>query len=299
MNFFQKHRPRTRTRRTFGENNTKRRPRTAAVGTEAKAIEALHRNQQLFRYPKEGFSVKIEYSLLWAMIRDGTETFPSQVVKNAIEEEDFYEYMVVEDSGKPNEKNPSARQSAESSEGSHAEEEEDRVSYAQLSAILSLSAEKMEKNNASQNAYNSQSSNETLPSRRSNILQDRKSNDEDDTTVPELLCKRILQAVVRYAERHGLDRETELTELLAPVKRVAEARASKTELRAILPLYAGYTAALLTGNPLPMLVGAVAMSKVPDNSHELENMHSIEKQTSRAADVERAGLLDEAEDEFY
>ena len=100
----------------------KRRPTGGAVGTEAKAIENMTKNSNAFGYPKEGFVTRIEHSLLYNMIGE-PDVYPAAAVLEQIDEEDFSIYLEVADE--------SSRLGGEPS-----------VSYAQLSAIVALSAEK-------------------------------------------------------------------------------------------------------------------------------------------------------------
>jgi hypothetical protein len=211
-------------------------------GTETFSLQQLERNRAAFDYPKEGFEVKIEFSLLYAML-SAPDTYPAEAVRAMIDETDFTEYMTTKDG---------------------------QTKYGQLSAILSYAAE-------------------TNPATVS-------SANTSEGSVAQKLCKKILQTVVRYAEEHELDRQTEINEVLTPVKRVARDRIERKELQAILPLYLGYSAALLTANPLPLLVGAMGLAAAPGNRTELENMDAILSETDRKSDVERTGLLDEGED---
>ncbi|CAB9500696.1 expressed unknown protein [Seminavis robusta] len=208
-------------------------------GTEVQALKQLERNRSSIGYPKEGFEVKIEFSLLYAML-SAPDTYPAEVVHAMVDEEDFTQYMTTKDGA---------------------------TSYAQLSAILAYAAE-------------------------TNPPEDAK----EELSVSQKLCKKILQTVVRYAEANELDRETEIDELLTPVKKVARERIERKELAAILPLYLGYSAALLTANPLPLLVGAMGLAAAPGSAQEMQNMDKIMNETERKTDIERTGLLDEGED---
>ena len=227
------------------------------VGTEAVALENMKRNRKDFGYPSQGFVTPIEHSLLYAMISEPT-LYPEKVVKDQIYEEDFTVYLV----GKQVSKEPV-------------------VSYAQLSAILALSAEKW-------------------PPQPQQEQDDDDSQQAAPTSVPQVLCKTLLQCVIRHAEQHSLDREAEVQELLAPVERLATKRDAKAELAAILPIYIGMGATLVTANPLPLWVGAavtnVMSSRVIAQEDERQNMSSIASQTNRMADIEKASLLDESED---
>ena len=110
------------------------------------------------------------------------------------------------------------------------------------------------------------------------------------------MCKKVTQAVIQYTKEKNLDRETELNDLLESVKKVVTQRIAKKEMKAVLPFYVGYSAALLTGNPLPLILGAMGVAASPKSNDDVKNMEHIITQTDRVADVETAGLLDEGED---
>lgn len=87
------------------------------VGTEAKALENIQHNRLHFNYPAgSNFCNPIEHSLLYSMISAGAKVYPEDVVLNHIKEEDFSEYLEVQNNGPD--------------------------SYGQLSALLALSTEK-------------------------------------------------------------------------------------------------------------------------------------------------------------
>lgn len=236
------------------ERRRKNQPRMQ--GTESKALEQLERNRTAFRYPKDGFEQKIEFSLLYAMLAE-PDTYPKEVVQATIDEEDFLQYI-------------------------HTKNED--VSYAQLSAILAYSAE----------------NNPTATTAAKTAASEKEAEDSNDVKQPisisQKLCKKILRTIIKYAEEHELDRETEIDELFKPVRRVATQRIEKKELQAILPLYLGYSAALLTANPLPLIAGAMGLMAAPSNQADIQNVEHIIAETDRAADVERTGLLDEGDD---
>lgn len=182
--------------------------------------------------------------------------YPDDVVKQQIEEEDFEVYLEV---------------NTASSKASFHQEEEKVVSYAQLSALLALSAE-------------------TLPPQEEN------RNENNVLSSQEKLCKALLQTVVRYAEEHDLDRGKEVQEFLQPVQRIAAKHESNAALSAILPFYVGYAASLVTLNPLPMFVGATMTALSESNTGEQTNVRTFAKETSRKADLEKTSLLDETDD---
>ena len=64
-------------------------------------------------------------------------------------------------------------------------------------------------------------------------------------SISETMCKYVLKTIVRYAEEHDLDRQTEIQELLEPVERHAEKRNNKAALNQVLPFYIGYAATII------------------------------------------------------
>jgi len=233
--------------------------RGGPVGTEATAKENMRQNREHFGYPEEGFVTPIEHTLLYSMLGE-PDVYPEDVVLNHIEEEDFNNYLLVSES-----KKRTGRSFVSTKNG----EQEQIISYGQLSAILALSAEKFPPSN------------------------DR----TEQPSIPQKVCKCVMKCVVRYAEKHDLDRQTEVKELLTPVEKYSMARNNKEALHQILPFYVGYAASLITANPIPMLVGATIMGARGDKSEkERQNMVSITNETNKIADIETAGLLDEVDD---
>ena len=279
----QQHKWSIRDNSSGGSNsNDCRRP----VGTEAAALANLKKNSASFGYPPSGFVNKIEYTLIYAMLASGSSLspsaviFPDSVVEQEIESEDFSQYLWVEpDKGQRYADEPP-------------------VSYAQLSALLALSAEKY--------PPQAQATEDTNQNQRHNSGSGHdEETDKDDyssatnKTIPQKLCKVILQCVVKYANQHDLDRAVELRELIDPVQRYTNRRREKLGLR-IVPVYLGcYTAALLTGNPLPLLIGAMAIGSNVQAEEMLENearhTNAMALETERKTGVETASLLDEVE----
>ena len=236
-----------------------------AVGTEAKAIDNMTKNSKAFGYPAAGFVTRIEHSLLYNMISE-PDVYPAAAVLEQIDEEDFSIYLQVAEE---------SRFGGVTDGGNH----EPIVSYAQLSAIVALSAEKYP------------------PKERGEDQMSDDDSQEKQQSVSQKVCKKVLQCVIRYAEEHDLDREAEIQELMAPVEKRFKKRQNTDEVKSILPFYVGYTASILTGNPLPMLAGAAVMTATVDSNleNERQNMESILSETSRRADVEKTGLLDETD----
>ena len=227
--------------------------RGGPVGTEADALANTEKNRRNFGYPGE-FETRIEHSLLYNMIKE-PGIYPDDVIRDHIAEEDFTAYLSVAPS--------SNRGSRDDGEG--------EASYAQLSAIMALSAE--------------------------NYPPKKNGTDGQEKSIPQVLCKAVLRFVTRYAEEHGLDRQAEMQELLNPVERHALKRNNKAAINSILPLYIGYAASIVIANPLPLLAGASAMSVMSEKmERENENVIAISSQTNRKADIEKASLLDETDD---
>lgn len=240
--------------------------RQGPVGTEAVAIANIEQNSRNFNYPDEGFVTRIEHSLLYAMISE-PKMYPDAVIKEHIAEEDFSSYLLVAPSN------------------NNRKEEEPRISYAQLSAIMALAAEKI-----------------PPPQEDDQVTTTKKRGKQREQPLnnPQRLCKACLQCVVRYAEEHDLDRKAEVQELLDPVASHAAKRGEKAALIQALPFYVGYYAALVTLNPIPMLLGAAATSAIEQKDgsrEEQQNVDTFASETERRADVEKTSLLDEIEEE--
>mmetsp|Transcript_32478 Transcript_32478/g.71298 ORF Transcript_32478/g.71298 Transcript_32478/m.71298 type:complete len:268 (+) Transcript_32478:354-1157(+) len=253
----------------WGSRRHRRRrgPSGSAVGTEAAAVAALKANSKAFKYPPEGFVERVEYTLLYSMLNE-PKVYPENVVKEHIAAEDFNQYLAIKDAH-------GQFAASASSAGNNGSNSEERVSYAQLSALLALSAEK-------------------FPPKNDSAASDSSS---DNQSISEKLCKVILQCVVRYAEEHGLDRKAEIQELLGPVEKHAMKRNNKAALYQVLPFYVGYAATIVTANPLPMLAGAAMMSAGQDDMYEEnKNVQSIANESEKRADIEKTGLLDETDD---
>jgi hypothetical protein len=215
-----------------------------AVGTEAVAAASERINSKYFKYPENGFVSRIEYSLLYAMIRE-PDIFPTDAVTKIIEEEDFSNYFYVRP--KP---------------GTTIREYQ--VSYAQLTALLALVGEEW--------AHHSD--------------------------IPPLLCRKISQSVIRYADRHGLDRKTEIDDLLQPLHKYATQREAK-QLAKMLPwLVPALGATVVTGSPLPVYFAYMASNivesvNIEKGSTSSANTDHMLESGERAANIEHTSLLEE------
>jgi len=243
------------------------------VGTEAKAAAAKEENARNFAYPNEGFVCPVEHTLLYAMLTEPA-IYPESVIKKEIDSMDnFEEYLPVNTKTalKNNEEGP--------------------VSFAQLSAVLALSAEKFPSASMEKNGI---------------LIDNKKDGNEEEKkkeAIPYRLSKKIMRAVAQYADKHNLDREAEIQELMAPVTRYLQKRIAKNEISESVPFYIGYTATLVTANPLFLLMGAaVSINTSRKNTsarEECANAETLATEANRRGDVEKTSLLDEAEDYDY
>ena len=308
-----RNRRRLHQQRTSNNNNNSRGVGTtitssAPVGTEANAILNMTRNALHFAYPPTGFETPIEHSLLYAMI-EFPERYPEQVVKNEIEDEEFEIYLFVrkEDDGKKKDdrrrdenKHTSTHDTyysggrreqgrREENEDDENDDDEKPVSYAQLSALLSLSAEKNPPSSSSSAAEDQQQSRTTIYNANAS------ASPSSQLSIGQTLCRKLLKTITRYSDAHNLDRQTEISEFLSPVERRCQIRTEKAALQQLLPAYAGYTLSLMTGNPLPLLIGVVALTTSDPMVEETSNVSGFSARAGRSGQMETAGLLDECD----
>ena len=293
------HRRRRRQQPTCDDASRRQRP----VGTEALALENISRNALHFHYPPEGFVAPIEHSLLYSMILH-PEQYPESAVRKEIEDEEFEVYLYVKDDrgrgdyannndNDASKEDDNAGNNATSSTRRH----EGRASYAQLSALLALSAEK------SPSVAAPDSSSQPPPSEPRNSLTMEASTgiahrpSDADPSIGQALCRKILKTVTKYSESHNLDRPSEIRELLHPVERRCAIRNERSALKQLLPAYAGYALSVATGNPLPLLIGAAALAREDPMGEENVNVSEMRGMGGRMGDVETAGLLDECDDD--
>ena len=271
------------------------------VGTEAAAATAMQANAKNFSYPAAGFQNPIEHSLLYNML-SSPHVFPPQAVKDAIVAEDFSEYLATNELVKV-----LGIISVDSSSPQHQQQQQQHVcSYAQLSALLTLSAEKWPPPDNMTNTDNSINSNDSIDFSDEQQQQQQpppppplpKIADDKDSSVPQVLCKHLLQTVIKHAAEHDLDREREVQELLEPLERLHRKKGNNLFLKLILPAYVGYAASIVTANPLPLLLGTMATQVMSVNMaakehRESSNLHDFQTRTNRMADAETTSLLDE------
>ena len=303
------------------------------MGTEAKAMQNMATNAKHYNYPPEGFVTPIEHSLLYAMI-EFPECYPEGVVKSVIEDEEFDVYLYVNEDDKNKRKarrNDSDTQEQDNECGGEDGEEsdpnntatnngigngEERVSYAQLSALAALSAEKnpstatpslssrgppmgqSTNNQSQQHTGELRPPNERGLNKRGNSQQQQQQQqieNEQVLTIGQALVRKLLRTITKYSDTHSLDRQNEIREFLTPIERRCQMRNESAALKQLLPAYMGYTVSLLTGNPLPLLIGAAALTGPDPMQDENSNVSGFRAVGGRAGDMETAGLLDECE----
>lgn len=287
------HQQRTNSNNSSRGDGTSTTISTAPVGTEAKAIQNMARNALHFSYPTTGFVTPIEHSLLYAMI-EFPERYPEQVVKNEIEDEEFEIYLYVKEDNGTKKKNCGRHIDNDSGKreigrGNKNDDENDDgdekpVSYAQLSALLSLSAEKNPPSTTEDQQQSQAISNANVSLSSSSQL-----------SIGQALCRKLLKTITRYCDAHNLDRQTEITEFLSPIERRCQIRTEKAALQQLLPAYAGYTLSLMTGNPIPLLIGVVALTSSDPMVEETSNVSGFSARAGRSGQMETAGLLDECD----
>ena len=231
-------------------------------GSEAVAVESQRVNAKTFKYPPTGFENWIENTLLYTMIRESS-IFPAETVLEAIEEEDFLQYFYVKEE-EGDHRHRTLGEEDEDEDEDHTDPRTTKVaqvSYAQLTALLALAGEEW-----------------------------RSSSD-----VPQRLCKIISKEIIKYANKHDLDREQELKELLDPLIEYAKGRGRKQALQ-MLPWFAALTVSTL--NPLAFY--ATYMSMLAANSEALNKGDRADRNTidmtemgKKHSNVEKASLLDE------
>jgi hypothetical protein len=265
----QKRKPQHQQRR----NNS---PETVVVGTEAIAKANLERNARDFAYPNAGFVHKIEYTLLYSMLQSPL-IYPYDTIVKSIQEEDFEPYLLIQST---NANDPEYR------------------SLAQLSALLALASEKFV---ASSSTINSTSDSFDPYSQRT--MESSTNNAVIPTdSIPQVLCRKLIRTVVKYAEAYDLDRAACVQELLEPLSRLTSKKDVQQTAALLLPTYLGLGASILTGNPLPIYLGwaiggALTAQDMDTLQNTSNNLRDLTATTNRAADVEKTSLLDEVDDE--
>jgi hypothetical protein len=175
-------------------------------GSEAVAVESQQVNAKTFKYPMEGFETWIEHSLLYTMIRE-SNIFPPEAVLKAINEEEYTQYFIIKEKQQQKQQNNQQKNINDDDDDDDNDDDdsnrdsfnstkktvEAEVSYAQLTALLALAGEEW----------------------------------SSTSEVPQTLCKAISKQIIKYANKHDLDRQQELKELLNPLIDYAKGRGRK------------------------------------------------------------------------
>ena len=231
------------------------------------------------------------------MILEGPKVYPESIVLDHIDEEDFTVYMPLEtdvsfqtksmnqgegyadydDEDEDYDDYEDNEEDGDDDEEEEGDEIDDlaqlKCSYAQLSAILALAGEKFKP------MYGS----------------------KRPRSIPQKLCSKIIDNVIAYAKRYDLDREKEVQELLKPVERRLMRVSDRKDLKSLVPFYLGYTASLITFNPIPVIVGlGGSIRNIKKDGDVADNMRinsfQIKKRFVRRGTEEKSSLLDEQED---
>ena len=254
-----------RRRRNITSNKPLHARQKVVQGSEAVAVESQRVNARTFKYPPTGFEFWIENTLLYTMIRESS-IFPAETVLQAIEEEDFSQYFYVKEEEKEEPRNRTVyddddEDDDEEDDTDPSTTKEAQVSYAQLTALLALAGEEW----------------------------------RSSSEVPQRLCKVISKEIIKYANKHDLDREQELKELLDPLIEYAKGRGRKQAMQ-MLPWFAALTVSTI--NPLAFY--ATYMSMLAANSDALNKGDRADRNTidmtemgKKHGNVEKASLLDE------
>jgi hypothetical protein len=188
-------------------------------GSEAVAVESQQVNAKTFKYPMEGFETWIEHSLLYTMIRE-SNIFPPEAVLKAINEEEYTQYFIIKEKQQQKQQNNQQKNINDDDDDDDNDDDdsnrdsfnstkktvEAEVSYAQLTALLALAGEEW----------------------------------SSTSEVPQTLCKAISKQIIKYANKHDLDRQQELKELLNPLIDYAKGRGRKQVSSFFLSFYLSF-----------------------------------------------------------
>lgn len=229
-------------------------------GSEAVAVESQRVNSNTFKYPEVGFEVWIENTLLYTMVRE-SNIFPAATVLAAIDEEDFSQYFAIKQQDGDDESDDNDDSNDDDNHIERRKPAAAEVSYAQLTALLALAGDEW----------------------------------ASSSEVPQKLCSKISKEIIKYANKHNLDREQELKELLDPLISYAKGRGRKQALQ-MLPWFAALTVS--TVNPLAFYT--TYMTMLAANADQLSKGDRSDRNTINMAEmgkkhgnVEKASLLDE------
>jgi hypothetical protein len=309
------------------------------VGTEQWAQQEIQKNMKLYHYPQNNqeFVHKIECTLLYNMMYY-PNIYPVHVVHAKIlEEDDYTQYIYLQENEEkrrsttttqPHTGSASSASSASTSSSSLSSSVPS-CSYAQLTALLALAAEKWPPSTSSTTTTTTttptttSSSSSSNNARRKNYYdhEEDAADDDDDEyeqsrrqrrhqqqqqqeekteiNIVPTLCQLLIQCIIRHCNQYNLDRETEINELFLPFQKVTSDQTTKRAIMSTLPAYMGLTVTILSGgNPIPFYIGyAMSIKAISEQETQLENYHHIAQTTNRMSHIETTNLLHDTDHE--
>ncbi|CAJ1959506.1 unnamed protein product [Cylindrotheca closterium] len=247
------------------------------IGTEAMIEQHLERNSKLFKYPPQGYWTRIELSILYSMVLEPT-IFPASAVCEHIQQSQQEFADAAADADAHRKTDPQQPQHfmepylyERPPPGQYTAQM--TVSYQQFVALLVLAGEEW----------------------------------PAESKVPQLLCQSMVQCIVQYADRHGLDRQVELNQgLQKPLEQYSRKRGAKITLSSMWPVYVGAITTALTGTALPLGISYVASFALNEKHVQKEcvaeeNRLHYQLSMERAANPEHESLLDDIDhyDAYY
>eukprot|EP00526_Cylindrotheca_closterium_P012207 CAMPEP_0113632500 /NCGR_PEP_ID=MMETSP0017_2-20120614/16895_1 /TAXON_ID=2856 /ORGANISM="Cylindrotheca closterium" /LENGTH=467 /DNA_ID=CAMNT_0000543063 /DNA_START=68 /DNA_END=1471 /DNA_ORIENTATION=+ /assembly_acc=CAM_ASM_000147 len=234
------------------------------IGTEAMIEQHLERNSKFFKYPPQGYWTRIELSILYSMILEPT-IFPASAVCEHIQQAQQEFNIARDDNDNGDSKQPQHFMEPYLYErpppGQYTAQM--TVSYQQFVALLVLAGEEW----------------------------------PAESKVPQALCQCMVQCIVQYADRHGLDRQVELEQgLRKPLEAYSRRRGAKITLSSMWPVYLGAITTALTGTAVPLGLSYIASFALNERHVQKEcvaeeNRMEYQRSMERAANPEHESLL--------
>ncbi|KAL3933388.1 MAG: hypothetical protein SGBAC_010425 [Bacillariaceae sp.] len=253
------------------------------IGTEAMIEQHLERNTKIFKYPPQGYWTRIELSILYSMILE-PKIFPASAVCEHIQQaQEEFELAAARANNTDADADADASKQQENQPQHFMEPylyerpppgqytAQMTVSYSQFVALLVLAGEEW----------------------------------PAESKVPQTLCQSMVQCIVQYADRHGLDRQVELEEgLRKPLQQYSRKRGAKITLSSMWPVYLGAITTALTGTAVPLGLSYIASfalneQHVQKESVSEENRMLYQLSMERAANPEHESLIAESNVPIY
>lgn len=227
------------------------------------------------------------------------DVYPSSTIYTMMKSENYIQYIYVNT-------NRTTTTTTTNNTTTSKDDTDPICSYAQLSALLALAAEKWPPPSSSSSSTDGTTV-ANGPSRRNYDDDDVSNNNNNNSTtnidnynlnIVQLLCQILIQTIVRHAEIHQLDRETEINELFIPFQRVTTNKANQSAIMAIVPAYIGMATSIITGgNPIPFYIGyMMSINAIINQEKELANFKQVAQTTTRMSNVETTNLLYDTDD---